>query len=168
MELDWCCTGVLGVKQQSCYGVLLFSKRPKVSPLEKQRNRQHDIWCLITNTWANRVAIVSSVITKIFNPCKYWMVTTQPSVYMFSESVFVLIHCQFSVIIHLLFNFNSLLFCFCSIHSVWLFSVQLFVSQCIFWFWYWNCIPGILIPYLQTTIQQSINIHQTAPSFVLV
>jgi hypothetical protein len=26
----------------------------------------------------NRVAIVKSVITKIFNPSKYWMVTIQP------------------------------------------------------------------------------------------
>jgi hypothetical protein len=80
MEHDWYCTGVVGVKQQSCWGVLWLFKRPQVSLLEKQRNRQHDIWCLMTNTWANRVAIVSSVITKIFNPCKYWMVTIQPSV----------------------------------------------------------------------------------------
>ncbi len=58
MELDWYCTGVSGMRQQSCWGILWFFKRPQVSPLEKQRNWQHDIWCIITNTWANRVVIV--------------------------------------------------------------------------------------------------------------
>jgi hypothetical protein len=38
-------------------GVLWFFNRPQVSPLEKQRNQPHDIWCLITNTWANKVTI---------------------------------------------------------------------------------------------------------------
>jgi hypothetical protein len=80
MKLDWYCTGVLGMKQQSCWGVLWFFKRPRVSPLERQRNRQHDIWCLITNTGTNRGEIVCSLITKIFNPCKHWTVTIQPSV----------------------------------------------------------------------------------------
>ncbi len=103
MELDWYCTGVLGMQQQSCWGALWFFKRPQVSPLERQRNRQQDIWCIITNTRANRVAIVSSLITKIFNPCKYWTVTTQPSVYMSSESVFIRILCQ-SFIVQQLFD----------------------------------------------------------------
>jgi hypothetical protein len=74
-----------------------------VSPLEKQRNGQHDIWCLITNTWANRVVIGSSVITKIFNPCKYWTVTTQPSV---TCSVFIHFHCKFSFTVPQLFDFS--------------------------------------------------------------
>jgi hypothetical protein len=34
----------------------------------------------IANTQANRIAIVSSLISKIFNPCKHWKVTIQPSV----------------------------------------------------------------------------------------
>ncbi len=127
MKLDLYCTWVLGMKQQSCRGVLWFFKRSQVSPLEKQRNWQHDIWCLITSTWANRVAIVSYAITKIFKSCKYWMVTTRPSVYMFSELVFVFICCQFSVIVHLLFDSRSRLFCICSICFVKLFSVWLFV-----------------------------------------
>jgi hypothetical protein len=46
MELDWYCTGAVGMKQQSCLGVLWFFKRPQVSLLEKQRNQQHDIWSL--------------------------------------------------------------------------------------------------------------------------
>ncbi len=51
------------MKQQSCWAFYVF-KRPQVSPLEKQRNLQHDIRRLITNTWAKRVAIVSFVITR--------------------------------------------------------------------------------------------------------
>ncbi len=108
MELDWSCTGVLGMRKQSCLGILWFFKRPWVSPLEKQRKRHHDIWCLITNTWANGVAIISSAITKIFNPCKYWRsrfnlllntqwfsVVIQLFVYIFSESVLVLFVASF-------------------------------------------------------------------------
>jgi hypothetical protein len=33
----------VGKKQQSCYGILWVSKRPQMSPLEKQTNQQHDI-----------------------------------------------------------------------------------------------------------------------------
>jgi hypothetical protein len=98
------------MKQQSCWGILWFFKRPQVRPLEKQRNWQHNIWCLRTNTWANRVANVSSVIRKILNPRKHWTVTIQPSVwYVQWISVYC---CQFSVTFHLLFDFHSLLFCF--------------------------------------------------------
>jgi hypothetical protein len=55
-----------------------FIKRPLLSLLEKQRNRHHDVWFLIINIQVNGVSIVRSVITKIFNPCKYWTVTVQP------------------------------------------------------------------------------------------
>jgi hypothetical protein len=34
MEFDWYCTGMLGMKQQSCWGILWFFKRPQVSPLK--------------------------------------------------------------------------------------------------------------------------------------
>jgi hypothetical protein len=43
MELDWYNNGMLGMRQQSCWGVLWFFKRPQVNPLEKQRNQHHDI-----------------------------------------------------------------------------------------------------------------------------
>jgi hypothetical protein len=105
-------------------GVSMVFQEAKVYPLKKQRNWQHGFWCLITNTRANRVGIVSSVITKIFNPCKYW---TQPSVYIFSESVFVFLPRQFTVIVQLLFNFHLLLFFFCSFRPVQLFSALFFV-----------------------------------------
>jgi hypothetical protein len=97
--------------------------------LEKQRNRQHDILCLITYTRANRVAIVSLVITKIFNPSKYWTVTTQPSVIC---SVFIHIHYQFSVIVISCVT----LICFClAFIRITLFDYSVFdylFIQCIF------------------------------------
>jgi hypothetical protein len=119
------------MKQQSCWGVAWFFKRPRVSPLKKQKNWHHDIWCLIDNTRANRVAIVSSVITKIFNPCKHWTVKIQHSVlyvqwisvYSYSLPVF---HCS-SVV---WFSFVSVLLCLN--HFVLLFSVRLFVYSLYF------------------------------------
>ncbi len=138
MELDWYCTRVLGMKQQSCWGVLWVFKRPRVSPLEKQRNWQHDIWCLITNTLANRVAIVSSV--RYLTLANIGRSRFNPQFCMFSESVFIRIYCQFSVIIHQFFYFHLFLFCFCSIRSVRLFKsftityfFSLFVYIKIYW-----------------------------------
>ncbi len=124
MELNSYCTRVSGMKQQSCWGVLWFFKKPQVSPLENQRNRQHEIWCLMTNTQANRVPIVGSVITKIFKLCKYCRVTTQPSVYMFtaySHSLPVFSYCS-SVV-----RFSLVSVLFYSSSFVRLFNVQLFV-----------------------------------------
>jgi hypothetical protein len=166
MELNWYCTGVLGMKQQSCWGVLWFFKRPWILPLEKQRNRQYDIWCLITNAWANRVAIFSFVITKIFNPYKHWMVTIQPSVlYVQGISVYLFllpVFCRCSSVVP--FSFASVLFLFnllCSIQCL----LILFI-KCIFWpitgivfqeFWvlillastelrlYWTSLPRLII-----------------------
>ncbi len=77
-----------------------------MSLLKIQRNRQHDILCLMTNTWANRRAIVSSVITKIFNPCK---------ILDGHDSTFCLhIHCISTCFIHcqsLLFNCCLIFIC---------------------------------------------------------
>jgi hypothetical protein len=97
-------------------------------PAEKG-NRQHDIWCLITNIWANRVAIVSSVITKIFTPCKYWTVTTPPS---FTSSVNQGLFCSLPVLLFMCCLTFSRLFSFCSICFVWLFGVRLFVYSVYF------------------------------------
>jgi hypothetical protein len=117
MELDWYCTGAVGMRQHSCGGFLWFFKRPQVSPLEKQRNRQHDICCLITNTRTNRVAIVSSVITRYLTLANTgWSPFTLQYLFMFSASVFnryslQFICCYLSVVIrHLDSCFDSLLF----------------------------------------------------------
>jgi hypothetical protein len=53
-----------------------------------------------------------------------------------------------------LFDHLPTLFLFCSICSVWLFSVRLLNYSVS---WYWNCIPGILTP-TSTTIWQ-VNKH---------
>jgi hypothetical protein len=39
MELSGTALGVSDMKQQSCWGVLLFFWRPHVSPVEKHRNQ---------------------------------------------------------------------------------------------------------------------------------
>jgi hypothetical protein len=57
----------------------------------RQRNPLHDVCFLIINIQAKRVALVSSVITKIFNSCKYWTVTIQPYVETISNSVSALL-----------------------------------------------------------------------------
>jgi hypothetical protein len=132
MELDWYCTGSVGMKQQSCWGVLWFFKRPQVSPLEKQINWQHDIWCLITNTWANRVEIVSSVITTYLTLAKHRTVTIQPTDLFMRSASLIRIRCQFiCCFLSVLFvpRFDSILLCwicFCSTIQcsiTWSFSV---------------------------------------------
>jgi hypothetical protein len=153
------------MKQQSCWGVLWFFKRPQVRLPKRQRNQQHDIWCLITNNWVNTVAIVSSVFIKIFNPCTYWMVTTQPFVHMFSESVFVSIRCQFSVIVYLLFDFICF---FCAlIHFVQLFSVQLFVYSVYFSVLIMELYSRYFNPYFTSTNNHlKVNKHHTSDSAI--
>jgi magnesium-transporting ATPase (P-type) len=164
MKLDRYCTGVLGMRQQSCWGFLWLFKRRGDNPLKIQRIWQHDIWCIITNTRANRVAIVSSVITKILNPCKYWTVTTQAFVICsVNQCLFYSLPVFF--IVNLLFYFHSFCFsfvsiCFCSTIQysiVRLFSVfSVLILE--LYYRYFN-------PLYKTAIRQSINIiHQTAPS----
>ncbi len=127
MGLNWYCTGATGMKQQSCRGILWFFKVPQVILLEKQRNRHHEIGCLITNTWANRVAIVSSVITRYSTLAKQWTVTIQLAVFLCPVHQLIIFIASLSAIIYqLLFDsqsFNSVLFCsicFVRLFSVWL------------------------------------------------
>jgi hypothetical protein len=115
MERDWHWTWAVGMNQQSCWGVLWFFKRPQVSPLEKQSDQQQDLWCLITNTCANRVAIVSSVITRYLTLRKHWTFMIQPSdLFMFSASVnrtCCQFFCYFFISVFVSQLFNSVLFC---------------------------------------------------------
>ncbi len=59
----------VAMKQQSCGGFFGF-QRATSEPAGKEGNLQHDIWCLVTNTWANRVVIVYCVITIYLTPAK--------------------------------------------------------------------------------------------------
>ncbi len=105
----------------------------------------------------NQVAIVNSIIRKIFNPCKYWAVTIKPFRKHSNHSVTVLFVASFYFLTfgHSLLCANQ---CFCS-------NVQCLITQCIF------CSDtGIVFQVFQscyshtTTNQQSINIiHQTVP-----
>jgi hypothetical protein len=100
MELGWYCTYILiwGIKaNEGFYG---FFK----SLLVRQRNPRHDVWFLLINIEANGVATVSSVITKIFNLCKYWKVMIQPFFITPSSSVSILL------VASLLFDFCLTLF----------------------------------------------------------
>jgi hypothetical protein len=177
MELDWYCTGATGMKQKSCWGVLWFFKRPQVTLLEKQRNWQHDICCLITNTWVNRVAIVSSAITRYLTLANIgWSPFTLQYLFVFSASVFNRICCQF-ICCCLTVVFITLPVVFIHVHSL-LFDCLHFASVCSTCFvWLFSVISVLILElyskYFNPTYHQPsskpINIiHQTAPSFVLV
>ncbi len=115
------------------------------------------------NIQAHRVVIVSSIITKIFNPSKYWTVTTQPLLEQHSsdQCLYCIASFYCSIFVCFVVLFDSVL---CSYSS--LFSIQ--IIQCIF------CPdPGNVFQVFRSRytpiIKQSINIiQQTAPFFVLV
>ncbi len=114
MELNWYCTDMLEMRHQCWCGLLWIFKRVLVSPLGRQKSPCQSVWFLIVNIQANRVAFVSSVITKKFNPSKYWSVTIQLLV---NDTLLIsacIVYCQF-FIIRLLFDsvFCSIQ-CFCS------------------------------------------------------
>jgi hypothetical protein len=99
-------------------------------------------------------------IFKYLTLAKHRMVTTcSQYFFMFSTSVLIVFIASLSAVVYQLlfvilpvaliyihsFLFNLILFLFCLIHFVWLFSVRLLDFWCYFLFWYWHCIPGILI-----------------------
>ncbi len=158
----WYCAGMLGVRHQSWWGVLWFSKG-HLKPLGRQRNPCHDIWFLINKIQANRVAIDSSVITKIFNPCKYWTVKIQPFV---KHSVFQCLLCLLPV--YCLTVDHSVFFCSirCFFNLICCQTIQCLITLCILLFWHWICIPGTLIPINNNHL--TVNKHNTADSTILV
>jgi hypothetical protein len=136
-------------------GNLSSSKGPQVSLLEGNRIQQHD-WLMpreLTHE-QNRVAIVDSLILKIFNRSKYYMVTIQPFLKTLICSVPALFIVSF--------------YCLTLVHSVLLFdSVLCSIVQCLnysvcFLFWHRKYFQVFQSRY---TNRQSINIiKQTAPS----
>jgi hypothetical protein len=125
MELDWYCTGMLGIGHQSCLGILWSLKR-LLSSLGKQRNPCQDVWFLIVNIQANRISNVSSVITKIFNPYKYWTVTSQPFIkHLVIQCLFCLlsVYCSNVVRFSVSFVWFSVFFCSISCSTIQCFSV---------------------------------------------
>ncbi len=145
-----------------------------MSPLGRQRSPHQTVWFLIVNNQTNRVAIVSSIITKKFNPCKYWKVTIQLFVKPLNNSVPV-VYCQFYF---LTFVFCCLIQCFvrfsalfdtvlCSIQCFVQFNVRLFsVFFCsdtgIVFLVFWS------LPYFICNNHLAVNKHHTADSTIFV
>jgi hypothetical protein len=141
------------------WGSMVFKE--VMSPIKKQRIRRHVIWCLPTNIRANRVAIVSSIITKIFNPCKHWTIMIQPSVFYvklitYSDSLPVSCYCLSVVWL----SFISVLFlfgCFWSIIQcliIRLFSVVFCPDT------------GIVFQVYRSTTIRQVNKHHTSDSAI--
>ncbi len=154
MELDWYCTRTFYMRQPKLLrGSMVFQKA--TSLMKRQRNRQNVIWCLTTSIWANRVAIVSSVITNIINPCKHSMVMV---LYVQWISVYSYLLPVFSVIAHQ----------YCLIRFVRLFSVRLFVYSTLFSVLKLILYSRYFDPHINNHLSgKSINItHLTPPSFV--
>jgi hypothetical protein len=132
MELDWYCTDIIEMRHQCWYRLLWIFKRLLASPLGRQRSPHQSVWFLILNIQANRVAIVSSVITKIFNPSKYRTVTIQLRLNKTSWSVLSMFIASFyrSTFVCLSVFLDSVLYSMLLFDSVLLFSIP--IIQCIF------------------------------------
>jgi hypothetical protein len=117
MELDWFCTCVLKVRHQ----YLMRAFMNYSACWRSQKGSHLHIKCPTFNTQANRVAIFCSVITKIFNRCKYWMVTFQPYTSVLILCLLIIYHFQL-LIVQLLFSalFSYSLFDFIVQYSYYL------------------------------------------------
>ncbi len=118
MELDCYCTDMLKVRHQSWWGLLWT-----FSSLKRQRSPCQYVRFHTFNIQANLVATVSSVIAKIFNHSKCWMVTVE---FLLNDTLL-----------------NQCLYCLLPVFIVWLLftSVPLFVSvfylmQCFCSIWF--------------------------------
>ncbi len=139
------------------------------------------IRCLTIYTWANRVVIVSSVITRIFfNPMQ--VLDSHISTFFNKDTrdlfmLCIMLMCQLHrvlfynccSIILLLFDFHSLLFIFC-LTFVFYSILLLFIVHCfLFMRKLFNSDPGLYSryfdPIIHHHISKSINIiHQTVTS----
>jgi hypothetical protein len=116
--------------------------------------------CHTFNTQANRVVIICSVITRIFNPMKCWTVTFQPlSIDTRDYLCLLIIACSHL----LLFDYYLIL---CSISFSACFNVHFIVNPVKYSVLILECIPGILIP--TTTFIKRVNKHHTSDCTVFV
>jgi hypothetical protein len=128
MELDWYCTGAVGMKQQSCWRGSMVFQEATSEPDGKLRNRQYVIWCLITNTQANRVAIVGSVITGYLTLANIGQSPLNLQIgYVQCIGLIIFIASFLLLLISCLILIHSILSCFVWFAFVRLFSVRLFV-----------------------------------------
>jgi hypothetical protein len=175
------------MKQQAAGGFFRFQEATS-EPTEKKGNLHHDIWCHITNTWANRVAI-AICNHKIVNPCKSRLVNFCASVLFMYNCIqfYIAICCKFVIILSVVICF----FVFVVNHSALLFQIwfvfclfcsllfHLFHSLLFYLFDIWSLsVTFVLIlemcsryfDTLTTTIQQVKKHHTTrpVPAFVVV
>ncbi len=165
MELDWYGTGAVGMLE----GSIIFQETTS-EPAGK--GKKLTPWHLVPyNKHLDKQGCTcQSHNHKISNPRKCRMVITHPSVSVYVQCIsfncnlLAVICCYLSVTVcHLASCFHSHSFVsaqllpalFDLIRSI----ICCLIIQYLFLFWYWNCIPGILIPVL-TTIWQ-INKHHT-------
>jgi hypothetical protein len=125
MECDWYCTGWFVWSNKVAGRFFLFQKATS-EPAGKEGNLQHDIRCLITNTWAKRVLIVNSVVTRYLNLATVgW--STSP--FSFGHvQLHLILHCYLWPVCYSLFvccySLSCLLFVSPLIHSAWLFQIH--------------------------------------------
>ncbi len=152
-------------------------------PARKEENLQHNIWCLITNTWAYRVAIVKSVITRYLTLAKagwsnfrFSSVREQLSscswTIAFSSSLFFVAASLLIIYLLLFVTYFACCFVFVFDHSAQLFWIQFCFIQ-IFNIWL-LCVIFVLILEMCSRYfnphpsGKSINItHKTSACFCL-
>ncbi len=157
MELDWYCTDMLKMRHQCWCGLLWIFKRLLVSLLGRQRSPHQNVWFLIFNIQANRVAIVSTIITKDIYP---WQVLDSHNSTCFETTVPCIVIASFYCSTFALFSVYAIECLF-----VWFSSfVQCSNYSVYFLSWSWKCIPDILISFYNN--QQAINKHHTTDSTI--
>ncbi len=143
MDLDWYCIDMLKKRHQCRCGILWT-----FSSLKRQRSPHQYVWFHTFNFRQNKVVIVISVISKILNPSKCWMVTIQ---LLLNDTLFYQnLYCLLPVVIVGLLFVSVLLFDSVFSSMQWLCSIWIFCSVSNYsayaLSWSWKCIPGISIP----------------------
>jgi hypothetical protein len=137
MDLDWLCTGVLKVRHPCL--MWTFMNYLACGRSIKVLVSTSDLTPLIPGQ--NRVVLVSSVITKIFNSMQvldghistFWM-----TLLFYSELVNIIACASYSSF--------SCVQCYSFSYSLFNFVIQYSYCSVNIRFWSWKCVPGILIP----------------------
>jgi hypothetical protein len=120
------------------------------------------VWLLMPHELThrqNRVAIVNSVMAKIFNPCKYWIVTIQPFVKTLNYSVPVL--------------FIAIFYCLTLVRSFYIVRFSTLFDSVFNYAVYFSVLilelySRYLNPYLIYNNHPAVNKHHTVDSTIFV
>jgi hypothetical protein len=166
MDLDWYCNDMLKKRHQCRCGILWT-----FSSLKRQRSPHQYVWFHTFNFRQNKVVIVISVISKILNPSKCWMVTIQlllNDTLFLSELVLFIASCYcWTFVCFSAFLWFSFLFDAVTLFNLnLLFSVELFSIRSVLilemYFRYFDPVK------YQLSSNQKHSTADRAPSFVLV